>query len=106
MECLAEDAATLALFAVLDHAPTRTCVEAERAMNLALHGSCHVPVAGFAQFEGRDGLWLQGLVGDVAHGRSIRAQAHAQVGQGKALGEQVAQLLLGAGAGELLGSPP
>ena len=26
-------------------ADTRTCVEAERAMNRALHGSCHVPVA-------------------------------------------------------------
>lgn len=105
VECQAADAATLALFAPLDHGPTRTCVQAERAMNLALHGSCHVPVAGFAQFEGDDGLWLQGMVGDVAHGRSIRAEAHGQVGQGKELGEQVAQLLLGAGAGELLGSP-
>lgn len=105
VECLATDAAAIALFAVLDHAPTRTCVEAERAMNLALHGSCHVPVAGLAQFEGDNGLWLQGLVGDVAHGRGIRAQAHGLADQPQALGEQVAQLLLGAGAGALLGRP-
>ena len=105
VECLATDPAAIALFAVLDHAPTRTCVEAERAMNLALHGSCHVPVAGLAQFEGDNGLWLQGLVGDVAHGRGIRAQAHGLADQPQALGEQVAQLLLGAGAGALLGRP-
>jgi len=105
VECLATDAAAIALFAVLDHAPTRTCVEAERAMNLALHGSCHVPVAGLAQFEGDNGLWLKGLVGDVAQGRGIRAQAHGLADQPQALGGQVAQLLLGAGAGALLGRP-
>lgn len=103
VECRADDAAARALFAALDHGPTRTCVEAERAMNLALHGSCHVPVAGFAQFEGDDGLWLQGMVGDVANGRGIRAQAHGHRDDPVALGQQVAQLLLGAGAGALLG---
>src|SRR6476620_11923840 len=49
IECLAGDARVHALCAALDHAPTRVCVEAERAMNRALHGSCHVPVAAFAQ---------------------------------------------------------
>ena len=105
IECREDDAAVIALCSALDDAQTRTCVGAERAMNLALHGSCHVPVAGLAQFEGDNGLWLQGLVGDVAHGRGIRAQAHGLADQPQALGEQVAQLLLGAGAGALLGRP-
>lgn len=33
--------------------PTRTVIEAERALNLALHGSCHVPVAAFAELVGQ-----------------------------------------------------
>lgn len=92
-----------ALLAVLDHAPTRICVEAERAMNRALGGSCHVPVAGLAQWHGENALWLQGLVGGVADGRRIRAEAHGAASDPEALGQAVARQLLDAGAGELLG---
>ena len=105
VECRRDDADTLALFAPLNHGPTRTCVEAERAMNLALHGSCHVPVAALAVFDGSDQLWLQGLVGDVAGGAGIRAQAHGPAVDPAALGQTVARQLLDAGAGDLLGQP-
>jgi hydroxymethylbilane synthase len=101
VECRDDDVATLALMKALDHAPTRRCVEAERAMNRALHGSCHVPVAGFAQGDAHQ-LHLQGLVGGVADGRMIRAEATGVGTDPEALGQQVAQLLLDAGAGELL----
>ncbi|TWT22634.1 hydroxymethylbilane synthase [Luteimonas marina] len=97
------DAAAQALLSLLDDAPTRRCVEAERAMNRALHGSCHVPVAAFAREAGDGGLHLQGLVGGVADGRLLRAEAHG--GDGDALGREVARRLLDAGAGELLGAP-
>ena len=105
VECRADDADTIALFAPLNHGPTRTCVEAERAMNLALHGSCHVPVAALAVFEGSDRLWLQGLVGDVAGTAGIRAEAHGPAADPVALGQRVARQLLDAGAGALLGNP-
>ncbi|MGV8960736.1 MAG: hydroxymethylbilane synthase [Stenotrophomonas sp.] len=101
VECRGDDAATIALMAALDDAPTRSCVEAERAMNRALHGSCHVPVAGLAQWRGTD-LWLQGLVGGVADGRLVRAEAQGPAVDPETLGRTVAQLLLEAGAGELL----
>ncbi|MGA6539308.1 MULTISPECIES: hydroxymethylbilane synthase [Stenotrophomonas] len=101
VECNGEDAQVMALFAALDDARTRACVEAERAMNRALHGSCHVPVAGFAQWEGED-LFLQGLVGGVADGRLIRAEARGSGADPDALGKAVAQGLLDGGAGELL----
>ncbi len=102
VECRDDASAdVLALLAVLDHAPTRTCVEAERAMNRALGGSCHVPVAGLAQWRGDD-LWLQGLVGGVADGRRICAEAQGPANDPEALGRNVARQLLGAGAGELL----
>jgi hydroxymethylbilane synthase len=101
VECNGEDAQVMALFAALDDADTRACVEAERAMNRALHGSCHVPVAGFAQWEGED-LFLQGLVGGVADGRLVRAEARGPASDPDGLGQRVARGLLDAGAGELL----
>ncbi len=101
VECRGDDERAQALFAALDDAPTRRCVEAERAMNRALHGSCHVPVAAFAQEEGGQ-LWLQGLVGSAADGRIVRAEARGPATDPDALGRQVAGLLLDAGAGELL----
>jgi hydroxymethylbilane synthase len=100
VECRADDAQAQALLAGLDDAATRVCVEAERAMNLALHGSCHVPVAAFAQHDGT-ALWLQGLVGDASDGSLVRAEAVAE--QPLQLGREVARQLLAAGAGALLG---
>ncbi len=101
IECRQDDAATISLVKALDDADTRACVEAERAMNRALDGSCHVPVAGLAQWQGQD-LWLQGLVGGVADGRAVRAQATGPATDPEALGREVARQLLAAGAGELL----
>ena len=101
IECRAEDTATINLLKALDDASTRSCVEAERAMNRALDGSCHVPVAGLAQWRGED-LWLQGLVGGVADGRVVRAQAQGPASNPEAVGREVARQLLEGGAGELL----
>lgn len=89
------------LVSVLNDADTARCVGAERAMNLALHGSCHVPVAGFCR-ETEAGLELLGLVGDVASGRLIRAQVCGFSNDGEDLGRKVARQLLDAGAGEIL----
>jgi len=101
VECRADASEVITLLAVLDDARTRPCVEAERAMNRALDGSCHVPVAGLAQWRGED-LWLQGLVGGVADGRSVRAEAQGPGSDPEAVGREVARQLLEAGAGELL----
>jgi hydroxymethylbilane synthase len=101
IEALADDDATQAVVRVLDHACTRRCVEAERAMNRRLHGSCQVPIGGFAvEHEGR--LRLLGLVGN-ADGRVVRAEGDADRLDGEALGHAVAEKLLRAGAAELLG---
>ncbi|MGH8062083.1 MAG: hydroxymethylbilane synthase [Pseudoxanthomonas sp.] len=101
VECRADDGATQALFAALDHAPTRTCVEAERAMNRTLHGSCHVPVAAYAELDGAR-LHLAGLVGSASDGRMVRASAEDASDAGEALGQRLAAELLAMGAGEFL----
>lgn len=98
------DDATLALCAALDDPRTRTCAMAERAMNRALHGSCHVPVAALARLD--DGqLRLDGLVGSASDGRIVRAHSEGSADAPGALGEEVAQALLAAGAGAMLPPP-
>ena len=99
------DAAMHALCVVLDDAPTRTCVEAERAMNRALHGSCHVPVAGFAHLDGAT-LQLHGLVGCAEDGRAVRAEATGDASRPEVVGAEVAARLLAAGAAEFLPAVP
>jgi hydroxymethylbilane synthase len=103
IECRDGDPAVHALCAALDDAPTRTCVEAERAMNRALHGSCHVPVAALAQLEeGGARIVLRGLVGSAADGRMVRAEVAGAAAAPELRGVQVARRLLDAGAGEFL----
>ena len=100
VECREDDIDTHVLFAGLDHVPTRRCVEAERAMNRALHGSCQVPVAAFAQRREDGALHLAGLVASVADGRAVRCEASGD--DADALGREVAQRLLDLGAGEFI----
>lgn len=102
IEIRAADAATATLVRVLDDADTHRCTAAERAMNLTLHGSCSVPIAGYCR-ETELGLELIGLVGDVATGRLLRAEAVGIVADPEQLGRVVADKLLALGAGALLG---
>jgi hydroxymethylbilane synthase len=103
VECNGDDTRVMALFAALDDARTRACVEAERAMNRALHGSCHVPVAAPARLDGTN-LVLQGLVGCADDGRAVRAEHAGDAADAEAIGATVARRLLDAGAGAFL--PP
>jgi len=101
IECRGDDDGVMALCRVLDHGPTRTCAAAERALNLALHGSCHVPVAAFASLQG-EALRLQALVGSAGDGRAVRADGVGTASAPEALGRDVAKSLLDGGAGEFL----
>ena len=101
IECRDDDPRVAALCAALDDATTRTCVAAERAMNRALEGSCHVPVAALATLDG-DRLHLRGLVGAVADGRCVRAEATGTREAPEALGIAVAEALLAQGARALI----
>ncbi|KFN44048.1 hydroxymethylbilane synthase [Arenimonas oryziterrae] len=102
VECRDNDALTQSLLSVLDHDKTRTCVEAERAMNRRLHGSCHVPVAAYATLDGGI-LSLEGLVGSATTGHCVRAHAVGKAADPEGLGRLVAAELLLQGADAMLG---
>ena len=101
IECRAEDGPTRALVAALAHAPTTTCVAAERAMNRVLQGSCDVPIAGFAQLDG-DSIVLHGMVGDAATGELLRAERRGAASSPEALGQELGAELIANGANRLL----
>ncbi|KPV49073.1 hypothetical protein SE17_34670, partial [Kouleothrix aurantiaca] len=61
---------TYELLAPLDHAPTRSAVEAERAFLARIGGGCQVPIAAYAWLEGAT-ITLSGLIG-ARDGRVVR----------------------------------
>jgi hydroxymethylbilane synthase len=101
IECRLDDAQTLALLAPLEHAATRYCVTAERAMNRRLQGGCQVPIGAYALLA--DGkIWLRGLVGAIDGQQIIRGEVSGPSTQAEALGEQLAEQLLAQGADAIL----
>ena len=101
IECRSDDIAVQQLLAPLEHAPTRACVLAERAMNRKLQGGCQVPIGAFAVIEA-DSLWLRGLVGAVDGNEVIRHQLRGPVAEAEQLGTALAEHLLAQGAGRIL----
>ncbi len=102
IECRAEDDEVIALLSALNDADTYDRVVAERAVNARLEGSCHVPLAAYAELEGADGLWLRALVASRDGKQVLQAEQRGRRAEGEAIGEAVAQALLAQGAAELL----
>jgi hydroxymethylbilane synthase len=117
VEALAGNREVLGLVSALDHVPTRSAVEAERAFAAELDAGCRVPVAAYATAtpspaaagEGRgEGaleaslpeLHLQGLVAASDGSRVIRVQARGR--NPIELGRLLACEALELGAAELL----
>ncbi|MEO3680585.1 hydroxymethylbilane synthase [Rheinheimera fenheensis] len=101
IECRSDDKAVQQLLAPLEHAGTRACVLAERAMNRKLQGGCQVPIGAFAVLEA-DTLWLRGLVGAVDGSEIIRDEIRGPVQDAEQLGSELAAKLLAQGAGRIL----
>lgn len=89
VQCRADDAATRALLAAIDHPPTRSAVAAERAFLRALGGGCRLPIAAHGQVAG-DRLSLSGMVA-APDGRTVhRARTEGPTDAPQALGEALA----------------
>jgi hydroxymethylbilane synthase len=101
IECAAGDEGILELVRPLEHGPTRTALDAERAFSAALGASCRSPIAGHATLaDGR--LELAGLAGSPDGGTIVADRISGPAADGPRLGAELARRLLAAGAAKLL----
>lgn len=110
IEVRQDDASTREILAKLDHAPTRACVEAERAFLAKLGGDCHTPIGGHAALveDGR-GIRFEGWVGSIDGDKHVRASRDVWLDDQHSLHQlaaqaasEVATTLLTRGASELI----
>ncbi|PIV24546.1 MAG: hydroxymethylbilane synthase [Deltaproteobacteria bacterium CG03_land_8_20_14_0_80_45_14] len=76
-------------------------VSAERAFLKKLEGGCQVPIAAFARTV-RATLQIDGLVGTIDGKRLLRHHVEGTIEEAESLGIQLAEILLGQGAKEIL----
>jgi hydroxymethylbilane synthase len=103
LECRADRADVAQLLSTLADGGTTLATTAERAFSRALSGSCHTPLAAYAEWEeGR--LWLRGLVASRDGREVIRGETEADVvdpDEAAALGHALADDFLARGAARL-----
>ncbi len=105
LECRAADGETAHLAGGLTHPDTLSRVLAERAMLWALGGGCLVPIGATSAVN--DGvLTLRGAVLNLAGSRRVSATHSGPADAPLAVGQELAALLLGEGAAELLADRP
>ena len=93
-----------AVVARIDDAPSRTALEAERALVEALGGGCQLPLGAVAQRVGDapDLIELQAVVMSLDGRRAARARERGRADDARTLGRRAAAALLQAGAGPIL----
>lgn len=89
------------LFSVIDHAPTRHAVTAERAFLNELEGGCSVPVAAWANLDDAQ-IRLQGRVISVDGQQIIENTNSSSAEQADTLGRELARTAIEQGAREIL----
>jgi hydroxymethylbilane synthase len=99
IEVRAADERTYNIIRELDHAQTRAAVECERAALQKLGGGCHLPVGAHALHQ-NGGLNLHVVVARPDGKQVLRMQRIGTVP--KLLGESLAEVILKAGAAEIL----
>ncbi len=106
IECLGERDDLLALIAPLEDAGASACVRAERQVNLALGGSCTIPLGAYAELTSAEPsggrIRLRAIVASPDGRQAARAEGEDAVQAAEALGLRVAALLRERGAGEIL----
>jgi hydroxymethylbilane synthase len=101
IECRRSDTRTAGLLQALEDRATRLGMDAERAFAARLGGSCQSPIAGYAELDA-DRITLRGLVAEPDGSRLLRDSATGDAKNPAAIGRQLADRMLAAGAGPLL----
>jgi hydroxymethylbilane synthase len=102
VECRADDSRSRELLKPLEHEATRIALDAERAFSRRLGGSCQSPIAAHAEIAGSGGVTLDGLVAEPDGSKLFRDSISGAAFEAEALGDQLAERVLAAGAGALL----
>jgi hydroxymethylbilane synthase len=92
IECRADDSRVGELLRPLDHAPTRICVTAERAVLRVLEGSCRMPIAALATVAGGD-LSLRAMIAAPDGRQRFDVQRSAPQADALALGADAGNAL-------------
>ncbi|MEU7956553.1 hydroxymethylbilane synthase [Micromonospora humida] len=106
VECRADDSDLVELLAVLDHAPSRAAVVAERALLATLEAGCSAPVAAYAELaegDAGDEIYLRGAVISPDGSRDIRLSRTGTPADAAEIGKALAAELLELGADSILG---
>jgi hydroxymethylbilane synthase len=101
IECRASDAETSAALDKLNDVETRSAIVAERSLLSVLQGGCQVPLGAWARIEGNE-LVLDACVCSIDGLQYVKQRATAPPEQARPLGERMAQLLIEAGAQNIL----
>ena len=101
IECRQNDSRTVEFLRALEDPATRKVMDAERAFAARLGGSCQSPIAAYAQLD-PDGITLRGLVAEPDGSRLLKDTMSGSAENPAALGCQLAERILVAGAGPLL----
>jgi hydroxymethylbilane synthase len=107
IECRADDHDAIEVLAALEHADTRSAVNAERALLAALEGGCSAPVGGLAEVaEGDDGLevFLRGSVTAIDGSAAVRLSGTGPTTDAAGVGRRLAAELIADGADTMMGS--
>lgn len=101
IECRQGDRHVEALVAQLDDAQAHLRISAERSLNRCLGGSCHAPIAGYAEIEA-DMVNLRGLVGRIDGSEVLREEVTVPAKHPDLAGQFVAEALVARGAAKIL----
>jgi hydroxymethylbilane synthase len=92
IECRADDEGARALLAAIDDPASSACLCAERALLAALDGSCHTPIAGYADLAGGR-LCLRALIARPDGSQSLCTARTGAIAEGEALGRDAGREL-------------
>jgi hydroxymethylbilane synthase len=101
IECRQNDSRTIEFLRPLEDPATRKVMDAERAFAARLGGSCQSPIAAYAVLDANR-ITLRGLVAEPDGSRLLHDSLSGGAENPAALGRQLAERILAAGAGALL----
>lgn len=101
IECRKQDLKIFNLLQNLNHSASRTCIEAERAVNRKLNGDCHTPIGVYATLHGGM-LQIKAMVGSLNGTFVIEESILGESKNAELLGTRLADRLIERGANKIL----